>query len=111
MKKLFIFFLPISFFLSSCSVEEDCSCGYVTNDRTFIENGTIRYTLEVQNDCSGNLRTFNVDYNSWFQNSIDDYVCMGNFGAYGQNWMIVPSYWQEIPNQNKSISIDVKQNQ
>ena len=51
----------------------DCSCGYITND-----DNTNGYTLTVQNICSGNVQTFTVSYDTWFNNYVGDYMCFSN---------------------------------
>lgn len=89
-KKLFPF---LSLFLSSCYYttplppapvyytgtyyyqppQRDCTCGYVLNKGT---DDWGRYWMDVQNQCSGNIKRFTFDKRDWDTFRISDGICM-----------------------------------
>jgi hypothetical protein len=53
--------------------QRDCTCGYV------IDKGVDQwgyYFLDVQNQCSGNIKRFSFDKNEWMNFRISDAICM-----------------------------------
>ena len=53
--------------------QRDCTCGYV------IDKGVDQwgyYFLDVQNQCSGNIKRFSFDKNQWVNFGISDAICM-----------------------------------
>ena len=53
--------------------QRDCTCGYV------IDKGVDQwgyYFLDVQNQCSGNIKRFSFDKNRWINFGISDAICM-----------------------------------
>ncbi len=53
--------------------QRDCTCGYV------IDKGVDQwgyYFLDVQNQCSGNIKRFSFDKNEWVNFRISDAICM-----------------------------------
>ena len=53
--------------------QRDCTCGYV------IDKGVDQwgyYFLDVQNQCSGNIKRFSFDKNQWVNFGITDAICM-----------------------------------
>ena len=79
MKKLLIVLLTITAF-SSCvkNIGKDCKCSIITDKE--IENtsgSTLRFTLTVDNDCSGNSRKFYVGQDTWIDSHISEPDCMG----------------------------------
>ena len=77
MRLLVALILTSSLLFSSCSKEEDCTCGEITNDG--IENDC--YYLQIRNDCTGNYKTFCFDQSVW----MDAYVG-SDFCVTGETW-------------------------
>jgi hypothetical protein len=53
--------------------QRDCTCGYV------LEKGVDdygKYFMQVQNQCSGNLKRFVFEKDDWVQYQISDVVCL-----------------------------------
>jgi len=83
--KRIILILSISLVsLASCKkYEPDCTCGVVTDDAiTTNVNGTTCYSLTVKNDCSGNLKTWCFDYNTWLNRPVGDAMCVSGVGTW-----------------------------
>lgn len=53
--------------------QRDCTCGYVL-DKGSDEWG--RYWMDVQNQCSGNIKRFTFDKRDWDTFRISDGICM-----------------------------------
>lgn len=72
MKKVLLVFTIIASLLS-CKKEE-CNCGTITRDGI---DGDC-YWLEIENNCSGNKKTFCFDYNTWFEGNPGENFCVNN---------------------------------
>jgi len=76
MKKLLVI-LAVLFIAASC--KKECNCGKIVNDEiTFDNAGNTCYSLSIKNSCSGNVKTFCFDYNTWFDNHVGDDFCVTN---------------------------------
>jgi hypothetical protein len=53
--------------------QRDCTCGYVL-DKGSDEWG--RYWMDVQNQCSGNIKRFTFEKRDWDTFRISDGICM-----------------------------------
>ena len=53
--------------------QRDCQCGYV-NDKGVDQYGT--YFMNVQNQCSGNIKRFVFKKEEWLTFKISDPICM-----------------------------------
>lgn len=83
MKKL-ISILVLSVVLISCSkYKPDCTCGIITDDAiTTNPNGSFCYSLTVKNNCSGNLKTWCFDYNTWLNRQVGTEMCVSGVGTW-----------------------------
>lgn len=83
MKKIITIVLLISLSLS-CKKEkiEVCqptNCGAIVNDGVDTDaNGNYCYYLEIQNDCSNNIKKFCFDYNTWLNAYVGTHFCVTN---------------------------------
>ena len=73
MKRVLVL-LAAAAFKMSCEKEEElaCNCGTIT-DHTSNNNC---YWLEISNDCSGNKKSFCVDWSTWVQAYVGTEFCM-----------------------------------
>jgi hypothetical protein len=55
--------------------QRDCTCGYVL-DKGLDQWG--RYWLNVQNQCSGNIKRFTFDKRDWATFRPSDGICLSN---------------------------------
>lgn len=89
MKKIILTLSIISTLLSSCKKDDPvqpsssrpnttCNCGTITDDP--ISNG--QYQLSVRNDCSGNVRTFNVNFDNWLNGHVGERTCFTNVSSW-----------------------------
>ncbi len=53
--------------------QRNCTCGYVLNKGV---DQWGNYFLEVQNQCSGNIKTFTFDKKDWESYKISDGICL-----------------------------------
>lgn len=80
MKKLMMIVM-LAIGLVSCSKEEDnkqCNCGTILNDGI---NGSC-YWLEIENDCTGNRKTFCFDQSVWMNAYVGSNFCVTNQGQW-----------------------------
>ena len=77
MKRLLVL-LSAAAFTMSCEKEEQCYCGTIT-DHTSNNNC---YWLEIKNDCSGNKKSFCVDWSIWIDSYVGTDFCVKKDG----NW-------------------------
>jgi len=75
MKKVAMFIM-LAIGLASCSKEEDkpCNCGTILNDGI---NGSC-YWLEIENDCTGNRKSFCFDQSVWMDAYVGSNFCVSN---------------------------------
>jgi hypothetical protein len=75
MKKL-IMIMILTIGLVGCNKEENkpCNCGTILNDGI---SGNC-YWLEIENDCSGNRKTFCFDQSVWMNAYVGDNFCVTN---------------------------------
>jgi len=78
MKKILLI-LTVSFLAVSCKKEEVCTsnCGTITSDGA---DGC--YWLEVQNECTGNKKTFCFDQSVWMTHFVGESFCVTNESAW-----------------------------
>lgn len=62
--------------LSSCSKDETCNCGTISDDG--IDIATNCYWLEIRNTCSGNKKKFCFDRDVWMNNQVGSDMCVNN---------------------------------
>ncbi len=79
------FLIPLIIFgisISSCKKEElnygnastnpiNCNCGIIISD-----NGP--YNVSVNNNCTGNVQSFNLSPNDWYSAYVGDNICFSN---------------------------------
>lgn len=72
MKKLL--FLGLVFVVFSCKKEETkpCNCGRIVSD------DVSTYSITIRNDCSGNLKTFNLYEGDWMNAYVGSDYCITN---------------------------------
>jgi hypothetical protein len=75
MKKVVIFIM-LAISIVSCTKEEDkpCNCGTILNDGI---NGSC-YWLEIENDCTGNRKSFCFDQSVWMSSYVGSNFCVSN---------------------------------
>lgn len=75
MKKVVIFIM-LAISIVSCTKEEDkpCNCGTILNDGI---NGSC-YWLEIENDCTGNRKSFCFDQSVWMSAYVGSNFCVSN---------------------------------
>lgn len=75
MKKVVIFIM-LAISIVSCTKEEDkpCNCGTILNDGI---NGSC-YWLEIENDCTGNRKSFCFDQSVWMDAYVGSNFCVSN---------------------------------
>jgi hypothetical protein len=75
MKKVLLI-MALAIGLTSCEKEtsKPCNCGTITNDGI---NGSC-YWLEIENDCSGNKKTFCFDQSVWMNAYVGSNFCVTN---------------------------------
>jgi|TARA_R110000868_G_scaffold205676_1_gene454220 hypothetical protein len=85
MKKIILNIVVFSLiFLSSCKKDkiEVCqptNCGAIVNDGIDIDaNGNSCYYLEIQNDCSNNIKKFCFDQSTWQNAYVGTHFCVTN---------------------------------
>jgi len=70
------------FAITSCQKEKFCknkNCGEIVNDDiTFDASGNACYSLSIKNKCSGNVKTWCFDYNTWFNSPVGSDFCVSN---------------------------------
>jgi hypothetical protein len=76
MKKLMMFMGVIAITLFSCSKDETCNCGTISDDG--IDLSTNCYWLEIRNSCSGNKKKFCFDQDVWMNNQVGSDMCVNN---------------------------------
>tara|TARA_R110000751_G_scaffold3166_2_gene16072 strand:- start:272 stop:517 length:246 start_codon:yes stop_codon:yes gene_type:complete len=77
MKKIILIMAIITLSFTSCRKEDLCSqtnCGVIVDDG--ITAGC--NWLDIRNDCSGNVKRFCFDTNTWFNNYVGDDFCVTN---------------------------------
>ena len=77
MRNLLVIALTSTLLFSSCTKEEDCTCGEILNDG--IDNGC--YWLEIRNDCTGNRKQFCFDQSGWTDAFVGTDFCVT-----GETW-------------------------
>ena len=81
MKKHLFIFAATLLALSSCTPEEeeDCNCGVITDDPIETNaDGSLCYSLEIRNDCSGNLGSWCFDEDVWMDGNVGESFCISN---------------------------------
>lgn len=68
MKKLII----ISLLFVSCKKEDPCNCGQIVSDNAS------DYSVTIQNECSGNLKTFILAPSDWATAYVGTNYCITN---------------------------------
>jgi len=77
MKKIILIMAIIALSFTSCRKEDLCSqtnCGVIVDDG--ITTGC--NWLDIRNNCSGNVKRFCFDTNTWFNNYVGDDFCVTN---------------------------------
>tara|TARA_R110000823_G_scaffold140937_1_gene270860 strand:- start:287 stop:529 length:243 start_codon:yes stop_codon:yes gene_type:complete len=76
MKKIILIMAIIALSFTSCRKETFCdsNCGVIVDDG--ITAGC--NWLDIRNDCSGNVKRFCFDINTWFNNYVGDDFCVTN---------------------------------
>jgi hypothetical protein len=76
MNKLILFFATLLMLVAatSCNKDEECNCGIIANDGI---DGNC-YWLEIRNDCSGNIKRFCFDEDTWLNNYVGSPFCVTN---------------------------------
>ena len=77
MKKIILIMAIIALSFTSCRKEDLCSqtnCGVIVDDG--ITAGC--NWLDIRNNCSGNVKRFCFDTNTWFNNYVGDDFCVTN---------------------------------
>ena len=62
-----------SYYYQAPPPQRNCTCGYI------IDKGVDQwgyYFLDVQNQCSGNIKRFSFDKNQWVNFRISESICM-----------------------------------
>ena len=68
-----IFILSLSMLLlSSCKKDEVCKCGLIVSD------DATDYSVNIQNDCSGNAKKFYLSQDDWFDAHVGNNYCISN---------------------------------
>lgn len=80
-------FLALTLFLFAMAVQScatcDENCGIIIDDPIVTDaNGNLNYGLTIENDCSGNTKTFYFTYDVWLNNYVDDYFCVQNVASW-----------------------------
>ena len=84
MKKLILIVSVLFLTVTSCTKDPitpttcQSSCGIIVNDG--IDNNC--YWLQIQNDCSGNYKTFCFDQNVWMNSYVGESFCVTNEPAW-----------------------------
>jgi len=60
-------------------LQRDCSCGYVL-EKGVDDQGI--YFMNVQNQCTGNIKRFIFDKSDWAQYQISDNICLKQNSAW-----------------------------
>lgn len=63
---------------SSCKKEKEgpCNCGIVQSDKA------IDYSVEIQNECSSNNKTFTLTPSDWMNAHVGSRYCITNSGKW-----------------------------
>ena len=80
-------FLALSLFLIAMAVQscDSCDeyCGIIIDDPLVTDaDGNLNYGLTIENDCSGNSKTFYFTEDVWMNNFVDDYFCVENVSSW-----------------------------
>ncbi len=76
----FIIFCTVLFLVSCKKEEENCNCGRITNDG--VDIATNCYWIEIENDCSGNRKTFCIDQDKWWDANAGEDFCITNVSSW-----------------------------
>jgi hypothetical protein len=72
MKKV-IFSIAVLFTaLTSCKKDEICNCG------TIVSDNPASYSVDIKNDCSGNVKTWYLSEGDWMSAYVGTNYCITN---------------------------------
>jgi hypothetical protein len=86
--KIMMMTLMMSLILLSCKKSEvkpnkPCNCGVVVSDPIVTDaNGNIFYSLNIKNDCSGNIGTYYFTYDVWLNAHVGENFCVTNVSSW-----------------------------
>jgi len=74
MKKVIFCMAVATAFLSSCKKEDvtPCNCG------TILSDNASNYSVDIKNDCSGNVKTWVLSPNDWMTAYVGTNYCITN---------------------------------
>lgn len=78
MKKLLFSIIIMS--IVSCSKDESCNCGTIKNDGVDIANNC--HWIEIENECSGNRKSFCIDEDIWWDANPGENFCITNIDSW-----------------------------
>ena len=84
MKKSLFFLCSFVLLLCFQSCETcDETCGIIIDDPIITDaDGNLNYGLTIENDCSGNEKTFYFTEDIWMNNYVDDYFCVTDVSSW-----------------------------
>jgi hypothetical protein len=73
MKKVIFYLAVATALFSSCKKEtKPCNCGTVMSDNAF------NYSVDIKNECSGNVKTWVLSPNDWMNAHVGSHYCITN---------------------------------
>jgi len=72
MKKVMICLAVVTALLSSCKKDEICNCGEIISD------DVTTYSVDIRNECSGNVKKFYLAEADWMTAYVGSNYCITN---------------------------------
>ena len=73
MKKVIFSFAVLTALFTSCKKEtKPCNCGTIKSDNA------MNYSVDIQNDCSGNTKTWYLSEGDWMNAYVGSHYCITN---------------------------------
>jgi hypothetical protein len=76
MKKVMICLAVATALFSSCKKDEICNCGEIISD------DATTYSVDIRNECSGNVKKFYLSESDWMTAYVGSNYCITNV----QSW-------------------------
>lgn len=76
MKKVIFSLVVATALFSSCKKEKICNCGEIISD------DVSTYSVDIRNECSGNVQKFYLSESDWMDAYVGSHYCITNV----QSW-------------------------